>query len=202
MGNTHPTEIEWVIDPDAAVALGGPDAAREPLVEVDRKFGINVVSTIAARVVNMARGVCLVPFLLSHIGLEAYGIWTTIFILVTYVGLTTMGVSNVYIKYVAEFHARREYDRANALLSTGLALTIPACAAIFAFFMLGWNLFAPWLHLPASHASDGKEAVLIVLGVYLSSIAFSAFGDMLIGTQQIAATQVFLTISILVEFII
>ena len=202
MGNTHPTEIEWAIDPDAAVALGSPDAAREPLVEVNRKFGINVVSTIAARVVNMARGVCLVPFLLSHIGLEAYGIWTTIFILVTYVGLTTMGVSNVYIKYVAEFHARREYDRANALLSTGLALTIPACAAIFAFFMLGWNLFAPWLHLPASHASDGKEAVLIVLGVYLSSIAFSAFGDMLIGTQQIAATQVFLTISILVEFIL
>ncbi len=198
MGDSH--QIEWAVDPDAAVALGSPDAAREPLHEVNRKFGLNVMSTIGARVVNMARGVCLVPFLLSHIGLEAYGIWTTIFILVTYVGLTTMGVSNVYIKYVAEFHARREYDRANSLLSTGLALTIPACAVIFTFFMLGWNWFAPWLHLPPSHASDGKEAVLIVLGVYLSSIAFSAFGDMLIGTQQIAATQVFLTISILVEF--
>ena len=45
--------------------------------------------------------------------------------------------------------------------------------------------------LPA-HAADGKEAVLIVLGVFLSSIAFNAFGDMLTGTQQIASTQVFL----------
>ena len=197
-----PQEIEWAMDPEAAVALGSPDAAREPLVEVNKQFGRNVMATILARMVNMARGVCLVPFLLTHIGLEAYGIWTTIFILVTYVGLTTMGVSNVYIKYVAEFHAKCEYDKANALLSTGLAVTIPLCAIIYACLTLGWNWFAPWLHLPPAHASDGKEAVLIVLGVFLSSIAFNAFGDMLTGTQQIASTQVFLTISIVVEFVL
>lgn len=199
---TSQRDIPWTLDPEAAVALGSPDAAREPLVEVNRQFGRNVLATIVARMVNMARGVCLVPFLLAHIGLEAYGIWTTIFILVTYVGLTTMGVSNVYIKYVAEFHARQEYDKANALLSTGLAVTIPLCAAIFAGFVLGWNWYSPWLRLPASHAADGKEAVLIVLGVFLSSIAFNAFGDMLTGTQQIASTQVFLTISILAEFVL
>ncbi len=139
----------------------------------------NVLATIAARMVNMARGVCWFPFCWRDIGLEAYGIWTTIFILVTYVGLTTLGISNVYIKYVAEFHARREYDKANSLLSTGLAVTIPLCGAIFLCFWLGWNWVAPWLQLPPAHAADGKEAVLIVLGVFLSSIAFSAFGDML-----------------------
>jgi O-antigen/teichoic acid export membrane protein len=197
-----PRELEWALDPEAAVALGSPDAAREPLLEVNRQFGRNVMTTILARVVNMARGVCLVPFLLAHIGLEAYGIWTTIFLLVAYVGLTTMGISNVYIKYVAEFTAKREYDKANALLSTGLAVTIPLCAAVFGCFVLGWNWFAPWLRLPAAHASDGKEAVLIVLGVFLSSIAFNAFGDMLTGTQQIASTQVFLTISIVAEFVL
>ena len=193
-------KMPWPIDPEAALAMGSPDAAREPLFEVKGKFGSNVTATIVARTVNMARGVCLVPFLLSHLGLEAYGIWTTIFILVSYVGLTTLGISNVYIKYVAEFHARREYDKANELLSTGLAVTIPLCAAIFACFVLGWNWFAPWLHLPPSHASDGKEAVLIVLGVFLSSIAFNAFGDLLTGTQQIVSTQVFQIVSILAEF--
>jgi len=195
-------KIEWSMDPEAALALGSPDSAREPLVEVNRKFGRNVMATIFSRIVNMARGVCLVPFLLKHIGLEAYGIWTTIFILVTYVGLTTMGVSNVYIKYVAEFTAKRQFDKANALLSTGLAVTIPLCAAIFACFFLGWNWYAPWLHLPPAFAGDGKEAVLVVLGVFLSSIAFNAFGDMLTGTQQIASTQVFLTIGILAEFVL
>jgi O-antigen/teichoic acid export membrane protein len=191
---------DWTLDPEAVLALDSPAPAREPLGAVNGQFGRNVAATIVARIVNMARGVCLVPFLLAHIGLEAYGIWTTIFILVSYVGLTTLGVSNVYIKYVAEFTARREYDKANALLSTGLAVTIPLCGTVFTIFALSWNWISPWLHLPPSHAADGKEAVLIVLGVFLSSIAFNAFGDVLTGTQQILSTQVFLTISIMAEF--
>ena len=198
-------EIDWSLDAEAVLEMGRAAETPEPLRPVEGEvargqFAKNVAATIVARVVNMARGVLIVPFLLAHIGLEAYGIWTTIFILVTYVGVTTLGISNVYIKYVAEFHARREYDRANALLSTGLAVTIPLCAAVFLFFLLGWSWIAPWLRLPAAHQGDGKEAVLIVLGVFLSSIALSAFSDMLSGTQQIASTQVFLSVSIVAEF--
>jgi O-antigen/teichoic acid export membrane protein len=181
------------------VAAPAP-AASGSMHEVHRRFSRNVAATIFARVVNMARGVLVVPFLLRHLGLEAYGIWTTIFILVSYVGLTTLGLSNVYIKYIAEFHARKEYDRANSLLSTGLCITVPLCAALFAGFFFGWEWYAPWLHLPPQHAADGKEAVLIVLGIFLSSIALSAFGDILAGVQEIASTQMFLAFSILVEF--
>ncbi|WP_420236779.1 lipopolysaccharide biosynthesis protein [Telmatobacter bradus] len=179
-----------------------PEPAETAQNEGSRHIGRNVLATILTRVVNMARGVCIVPFLLRHIGLEAYGIWTTVFILVSYVGLTTLGLSNVYIKYTAEFHARREYDRANALLSTGLTLTIPLCSALFAAFVLCWNWYAPLLHLPAAYAAEGKEAILIVLAVFLSSIALSAFGDTLTGMQQIASTQHFLTLSLLVEFVL
>ncbi len=190
-------EVNWTEEYKAG--LEKTATGEEPLREVNRQFGRNVLATIAARIVNMARGVCLVPFLLARIGLEAYGIWTTIFILVLYVGLTTLGISNVYIKYVAEFNARREYDKANSLLSTGLAVTIPLCGTVFLIFWLGWRWVAPFLQLPPAHASDGKEAVLIVLGVFLSSIALSAFACTLYGTHQIASTQVFETVSIVVE---
>lgn len=189
-----------VIDEAALAGFAEEPRSAAPLHEVKRQFSKNVLFTILARVVNMARGILLVPFLLLHIGLQAYGIWTTIFILVSYVGITTLGLSNVYIKYVAEFHARREYDKANSLLSTGLAITVPLCGSIYLAFVLGWNSYAHWLHLPPAHAADGKEAVLIVLGVFLSSIAFNGFGDILTGCQQIAATQVFLILGILVEF--
>jgi len=192
-------EADIALDPEAGLEAGQP---ADPLHHVNRQFGRNVATTIFARAVNMARGVCVVPFLLRHIGLEAYGIWTTIFILVMYVGVTTLGISNVYIKYVAEFHARKQFDKANQLLSTGLAVAIPLCASIFFCFLFGWNWVAPWLHLPPNHAADGKEAVLIVLGVFLSSIALNAFGDMLTGTQQIASTQIFLSIAIVVEFVL
>ena len=149
--DTSDKEVDWVLDPDASRELASAGTAPPALREVHRQFSRNVLTTILARVVNMARGVVLVPFLLRHLGLEAYGIWTTIFILVSYVGVTTLGISNVYIKYVAEFHARREYDKANALLSTGLAITIPLCGAIFLGFLAGMELV---LALAASAAGS------------------------------------------------
>jgi len=202
--DTSDREVDWTLDPEAGRELerAARDAGRAPLRDVRHRFGRNVSFTIIARVVNMARGVCIVPFLLAHIGLEAYGIWTTIFILVSYVGVTTLGLSNVYIKYVAEFHARKEYEKANSLFSTGLAVTVPLCGSIFMGFVLLWGWYSPWLHLPASHAADGKEAVLIVLGIFLLSISFNAFGDILYGAQEIASTQIFMILSILVECVL
>ena len=198
--DTPDKEVDWTVDPDAGRELAAASSTPAMLHEVNRRFSRNVFATILARVVNMVRGVVLVPFLLYHLGLEAYGIWTTIFVLVSYVGVTTLGLSNVYIKYVAEFHARREFDKANSLLSTGLAITIPLCSAIFLGFLFGWKWYSPLLHLPAAHAADGKEAVLIVLGIFLSAIALNGFGDVLAGSQEIAATQWFLIMGIVAEF--
>jgi O-antigen/teichoic acid export membrane protein len=198
--DTPDKEVDWTVDPDAGRELAAAGTTPAFLHEVNRHFSRNVFTTILARVVNMLRGVVLVPFLLYHLGLEAYGIWTTIFILVSYVGITTLGLSNVYVKYAAEFHARREYDKVNSLLSTGLVITVPLCSAIFLGFLFGWKWFAPLLHLPPAHAVDGKEAVLIVLGIFLSAISLNGFGDILAGTQQIAATQWFLIMGILAEF--
>ena len=92
------TEESVLLDPIAEVESGQPSTPK-PLNVVNRNFGKNVAWTIIARIVNMARGVCIVPFLLRHLELEVYGIWTTIFLLVMYVGVTTLGISNVYIKY-------------------------------------------------------------------------------------------------------
>ena len=166
------------------------------------KLRKNVLTTIVARGLYMVTRVGIPPFVLARIGLEAYGLWTTIFLLVSYLGLSTLGVSNVYIKYVAEYHARREYDKANTLLSTGLSITVPLCSALYAVIWLGWGWVAKLLHLPASHASDGKEAVLIVVGIFLASISLNVFGDTLNGMQEIAANQYFWTAGFLAEFVL
>ncbi len=166
------------------------------------KLRKNVLTTIVARGLYMVTRVGIPPFVLARIGLEAYGLWTTIFLLVSYLGLSTLGVSNVYIKYVAEYHARREYDKANTLLSTGLSITVPLCSTLYAVIWLGWGWVAKLLHLPASHASDGKEAVLIVVGIFLASISLNVFGDTLNGMQEIAANQYFWTAGFLAEFVL
>jgi O-antigen/teichoic acid export membrane protein len=166
---------------------------------VHAKVGKNVSVTVLARVGYMLTRILIPPFVLAHIGLEAYGIWTTAFIVVGYLGLSTLGVSNVYIKYVAEYNARREYQKVNELLSSGLMLTLPLCSALYACIYFGWNHLAPFLKIPPQYASAGKEALLITTAVFLSSIATNAFNDVLTGVQDIAAAQWIWIISYLVE---
>ncbi len=101
--------------------------------KVRKAISTNVMTTIVARVVYLLTRFFVPPFVLARVSLEAYGLWATAFILVSYIGISTMGLSAVYAKYVAEYSARGEHRRANALLSTGLSVAMspsaPRCLA-------------------------------------------------------------------------
>jgi len=144
---------------------------------------------IAARGGYLVTRFLIPPFVLARIGLEAYGLWATAFILVSYVGISTLGISNVYIKYVAEYAARRDFRRANQLLSTGLTITVPLCAAIYAALCFAWPQLASWLHVATGLKHDAHEVVLIVVGIFLTSISLSSFRDALTGMQRITIVQ-------------
>src|ERR1700760_1905810 len=106
--------------------------------KVRESISTNVMITIVARVVYLVTRFFIPPFVLARISMEAYGLWATTFILVSYLGISTMGLSAVYAKYVAEYSARGEHRRANQLLSTGLFIAVPLCTAIFCVICIFW----------------------------------------------------------------
>jgi O-antigen/teichoic acid export membrane protein len=156
---------------------------------ISRRIGKNVSVTILVQIANMLSRLLSVSFMLSHLGVAMYGTWQIIFIPVSLMGTTTMGVSNVYVKYVAEYTARKEYDRANALLSTGLTFTIPFCIGLFAGMYFLWDWLALRFKLPPAYAHETREAALIVFAIFLANIALSAYTDVISGVQEIAAAQ-------------
>ena len=137
----------------------------------------------------MATCVMIPPFVLAHMSLQEYGVWTSAFILVSYLGVSTMGISNVYIRYTAKYEAEGDFRSANELLSTGLFVTIPMCACLFGLLVVFWNALASAVRLPPQMAGDAKEAVYLVVLVFLSSISLCAFGDALSGVQRIDIGQ-------------
>jgi O-antigen/teichoic acid export membrane protein len=162
----------------------------------------NVSATIITRVAYMVTRVGIPPFVLAYIGLKGWGIWSTAFLLVQLLGISNSGLSNVYIKYIAEYDARKEYPRANALISTGLSFTLPFCAALFAMLVIFWPTVARFVNLPLEYAHDGREVFLIVFAVFLSSLSLQAFVDVLNGMQEIAMVQWFTLISFVVETVL
>jgi O-antigen/teichoic acid export membrane protein len=159
----------------------------------------NVLASAVARVGYLLTRFFIPPFVLAHVTLEAYGLWATAFIVVSYIGISTMGLSNVYIKYVAEYSAKRHYRRANELLSTGLCVSIPICCAVFGVLYVLWPRVIDWLHVAPSLRGDAREVVLTVVGIFLASISLSAFHDALVGVQQSALVQAIWVISYVVE---
>jgi O-antigen/teichoic acid export membrane protein len=159
----------------------------------------NIMADISARIGYMISRFFIPPFVLAHVSLAAYGLWATAFILVSYIGVSTLGISNVYIKYVAEYAARREFDRINRLLSTGLMITIPVCVLVFAALWLAWPKLVVWLHVAPNLRRDAREVLLGVVAIFLASIGLSAYRDTLTGMQQNASILYVWVVAYLME---
>ncbi len=161
----------------------------QPGAKVNRLLTKNILSGSAAKIGYLLTRFFIPPFVLMHVGIERYGIWATCFILVAYLGVSTVGISNVYLKYVAEYDARKEYDRANSLLSTGIFITLPVSILLFVGVWFTWPQLIGLLHINPVLQTDAREVALTVIGVYLGSIGISAFRDALMGSQKISTLQ-------------
>jgi len=176
-----------------------PEVQASHTTTVRDSLSRTVAVDLTARIGYLVSRFFIPPFVLAHVSLAAYGLWATAFIVVSYIGISTLGVSNVYIKYVAQYSARRDYDKANSLLSTGLAITLPSCALIFAFLVMAWPHVVQWLHISPDLQGDAREVVLTVAAIFLASISLSAFRDVLVGVQRSATVQSIWTIGYLLE---
>jgi O-antigen/teichoic acid export membrane protein len=162
----------------------------------------NVAIDIAGRIGYLLSRFLIPPFVLAHVTLEAYGLWATAFIVVSYIGVSTLGVSNVYIKYVAEYSARREYNSANRLLSTGFLITVPLCTVVFGLLWLFWPTVVDQLHVAPALRGDAREVVLSVVAIFLASIALSGFRDALTGVQKSSQVQLVWVVAYSVETVL
>jgi O-antigen/teichoic acid export membrane protein len=161
----------------------------KPGAKVNRLLAKNILTGSASKIGYLLTRFFIPPFVLMHVGIERYGIWATCFILVGYLGVSTVGISNVYLKYVAEFDARKEYGRANSLLSTGIFITLPLSILLFVGVWFTWPQLISLLHINPALQTDAREVALTVIGVYLGSIGISAFRDALMGSQKISTLQ-------------
>jgi len=163
------------------------------------KVSRNAAAQMLGRILYLATRVGLPPFILHYISMEEYGIWATCFLIIGYVGMGAFGVSNVYVRYVAEYNATHRYEKIGPLLGAGLTLTIT-----FSLFTLAGLWFSlPWLFVSFKIPPHLHEtAAILILGTVatmLLDMTFGAFAYVLQGMQKIAGQTLVWIISYLVE---
>jgi O-antigen/teichoic acid export membrane protein len=153
----------------------------------------------AARIYYLATRFLLTPITLSYVTLEEYGIWAACFILISYMGMSSMGIANVYIRYVAEYNARNEQEKINRLISTGLFLTVSICIVLASVLLL----CLPWvLHLLKIRPALSHTASILILGTvgsFMLDLSFGVFNNALNGLQKSAQTNTVWALTVTLE---
>lgn len=80
----------------------------------------NVGSSWFALGINVLTGIFLSPYILHHLGDEAFGLWVLIFSVTGYYGLFDLGIRSSIIRYVAKYSTVDQNDELNRLINTAL----------------------------------------------------------------------------------
>src|SRR5262245_45262520 len=80
----------------------------------------NVMSSWGGLATNIAVGFFLSPFILHHLGDEAFGLWVLIFSLTGYYGIFDFGIRSSLVRYVSKFEATSDKDQLAKLVNTSL----------------------------------------------------------------------------------
>ena len=85
-----------------------------------RQIFRNVGATWFALGLNVVVGIFLSPYILHHLGDDAFGLWILIFSVTGYYGLFDLGIRSSIVRYVARFSATDDDAELNRLVSTAM----------------------------------------------------------------------------------
>src|SRR5260221_9693688 len=83
--------------------------------------GKNTLFGVFANIVQVVTRIVTVPIVISHLGLDGYGIWSIIITAEAYMRFGAAGLKSAFQKYVAEAVGTGKFDHVNQLIATGSA---------------------------------------------------------------------------------
>jgi O-antigen/teichoic acid export membrane protein len=129
------------------------------------RFLLNAFSNYAGQLIILGVWFFLTPFILNQIGATSYALWVLVGSIMAYGSLLDFGIAGAVTKYVAEYRARGDSERARQLIATALALY-----TIFGLIILAASVILAPLFPALFDVSPGQRDTATQL-VYLSGLA-------------------------------
>ena len=144
----------------------------------------NVLSNWAGLATNIAVGFFLSPFILHHLGDEAFGLWILIFSLTGYYGIFDFGIRSSLIRYVSKFQATGEKEQLARVVNTSLFVYSSIGAMLLLPTVLGQIYVDRFFHIPPSFLRDAQ--ILVAMVGYSVALGFplGISGGILEGLQK------------------
>ncbi len=138
-------------------------------------------------------GFALIPFSISHVGSDSYGVWLlalSFSLTGGYLSLSDLGLNESLVKFVAEAHASGNEELVSQMVSSALAVL--AVMAVVAAALLGlMSVFGPRLFRVPPGLTHALGLLFILLAAEaVLGLPAMAFQGMLAGLQQFVAVRI------------
>jgi O-antigen/teichoic acid export membrane protein len=144
----------------------------------------NVLSSGGGLVVNIAVGFFLSPFVLHHLGDDAFGLWILIFSLTGYYGIFDFGIRSSLIRYVSKFQATGDKEHLARLINTSLFVYTCLGLLLMVPTVLGSFYVDRFFHIPTAFLHDAKILFFMVGTCIAVGFPLGMSGGILEGLQR------------------
>ncbi len=163
--------------------------------------GKNTLFGILASTVQVATRLVTVPFIITHIGLGGYGIWSIVLVTATYMRFGSIGIKSAFQKYVAEATGNENYEVASNLLSTGTAgMSVLSIAALIPAAMFSRQI-AKASGVPSEFLQSAAWSIMMLAIIMAFTNAGAAYEAIVMGGHRIDLTRKFGTVLVVLEAI-
>lgn len=144
----------------------------------------NVASNWAGLGANIAVGFFLSPFILHHLGDDAFGLWVLIFSITGYYGIFDFGIRSSLIRYVSKFQAVGDKDQLARLINTSLFTYGCLALVLMVPTILGGIYVDRLFHIPPAFLKDGRILFFMVGSSLALGFPLGISGGILEGLQR------------------
>ena len=134
--------------------------------------------------VNVLVGLFLSPFILHHLGDDAFGLWILIFSLTGYYGLFDLGIRSSIVRYVAKYSATGESEELNRLINTAMfSYGVIGIVSILITLVAAYYVNSIF-RIPAEFVTTARWLLLMVGASVSLGFPLGVFSGVLEGIQR------------------
>ena len=126
----------------------------------------------------------LTPYIIHRLGVERYGIWAFVSAIVGYFGLLDFGISSSFVRYIAQFNAKKDIRSINELVNTGFVFYALFGMAVFLLATRFMHPLAVFFKIPGALMPEAIFVFLTGIFIFMCSNAISPFTAVQTGLQR------------------
>jgi O-antigen/teichoic acid export membrane protein len=134
---------------------------------------------------NTLIALLITPYIIRNLGVDAYGVFAIVSVVIGYISLIEFGIGTSLIKFIAEYNVKKDYRQINKIISTAFVLYFVLGAMGCGFILVFTDFFANSLfYIPANLTDITKFVFMITAITFFYSFVFGVFSNIIMGLQR------------------